>query len=733
MRLLSSSRFRLLVGMVLLALVAAACTGGDDDPVPDPSASEGAAPGGEESAELEIPVLEGAEIDVEPAIIDAVTTWIDEESGLTEMLKEELVLASASMTRDVHHLTYEQQHGGVAVRGAQLVVHVRDTGEVLAASQSLSTTLPGEGTTEELTQDEAREIAVKAITGTIIGEPEVLSTWLEDGPELRLGWEVRISTEERIDYSVVVDATTGDVLSVDQLSSTQQSDASGEGSVVDGAEVAQAGGCAAPAPPSACIFVVDPIFAAGTPAITAAEANRTLVGVPLANLTDPTDGNLVGRYVQVFPDVRPDYIDPDNVFGEGGRGGQDPTFEGGMVYYWIDYTQQLMQSLGYDYHGDDPVDVIPIDPTFTDNAAYLPIFDLIVMGTTSNGAITLAEDAQVVVHEYGHAVVESVVPNILGAEGGAFNEGFADLLMIFTTLEFRNGDIGCLSAWFGRELGLPGGCIRRIDTDKVYPQDLVAEVHLDGEIYTGAVWDVFTDMLQRDAGLVPEDCQDRAANPCDAVRDEVLGILLGSLPFLTPQVTLNDAAAAMALSDEIFYGGRNADLISQVMGQHGLDTTSNPSVMMASGPMELMAEERSPSQVALKIIHENRGDLAVELQVVDASGEPLCLSTFLTPDTADTADNVTGRYDLAGSTCEAFLPPGPNQVFQLVVVDIAASALGELFQFNVFHDGVEYRASGLPQAIPDADGRGIVATIPDTDIGAVPMADPQPPLSLIHI
>ena len=153
MRLLSSSRFRLLVGMVLLALVAAACTGGDDDPVPDPSASEGAAPGGEESAELEIPVLEGAEIDVEPAIIDAVTTWIDEESGLTEMLKEELVLASASMTRDVHHLTYEQQHGGVAVRGAQLVVHVRDTGEVLAASQSLSTTLPGEGTTEELTQD----------------------------------------------------------------------------------------------------------------------------------------------------------------------------------------------------------------------------------------------------------------------------------------------------------------------------------------------------------------------------------------------------------------------------------------------------------------------------------------------------------------------------------------------------------------------------------------------------
>ena len=72
---------------------------------------------------------------------------------------------------------------------------------------------------------------------------------------------MRISTEERIDYAVVVDATTGDVLSVDQLSSTQQSSSAGDrddgGSVVDGAEVAQAGGCGAPSPPSACIFVVD--------------------------------------------------------------------------------------------------------------------------------------------------------------------------------------------------------------------------------------------------------------------------------------------------------------------------------------------------------------------------------------------------------------------------------------------------------------------------------------------
>ena len=33
-------------------------------------------------------------------------------------------------------------------------------------------------------------------------------------------------------------------------------------------------------------------------------------------------------------------------------------------------------------------------------------------------------------------------------------------------------------------------CLRRVDANKHYPQDLVGEVHADGEIWSRALWDI---------------------------------------------------------------------------------------------------------------------------------------------------------------------------------------------------------------------------------------------------
>ena len=727
---------RVSAALVALCVLAAACTGADD-PGPDtPSAEESRAedvdgPTTTTTGSVGVQQVAGVDIDVDDDILEAAHTWIVEESGLSDMLQEELFLAEVTTTRDVIHLTFVQQHDDVAVRGAQFIVHVRDTGEVLGASQSLTTTLPGEDTTEELDEAEAVDIAVKAVPGTPVGTPTVRATWLENGPELRLGWEVLVTTTAPTDdWAVVVDATTGDVLSVDRLSTDAHAghtdahaghtDAhAGHTATPRAVEVAQGGGCNAPAPPSACIFVVDPFYASGTTTISPGQANQTLVGVPLANLDNPGDGNLVGRYAAIDPDVAATYRDPDNVFGEGGRGGQDPTFEAGMTYYWIDYTQQLVQGLGYDYHADDPVEFVPIDDEFQDNAFYLFTDDTIHMGGGADG-VTEAEDAQGIIHEYGHALLQAAVPNIVSDEGGAFHEGFSDLVSVFTTLEFRNGDIGCLFHWAER-----GSCIRRIDTDKAYPRDLVAEVHRDAEIYTGAVWDVFEAVLARDTGLVPSDCQDRQADPCDAVRDEVYGTLLGSLPFLTPALDLNDAAAAFAASDATFNDGRNATIILDAFAAHGL-TAEGSSGVQVMRPDDLMDLDRTNAQVALKIVHAFRGDLQVDLGVVDASGELQCTLQLKSPDGVDGADNITGRYDVTDTDCAAHLPPGPDDVWVLRVVDAFDLDVGTLFQFAVLHNGTRYAAGGLPLAIPDADPQGIVATV-GADLGSdsQPMAEEE--------
>jgi hypothetical protein len=90
--------------------------------------------------------------------------------------------------------------------------------------------------------------------------------------------------------------------------------------------------------------------------------------------------------------------------------------------------------------------------------------------------------ADVCYHEYGHGIND----NYYQSEGsffqnGAIGEGYADFWAISAT----NNPI--LGAGFNTDNLDP---IRRYDTDpKVYPSDLVGQVHADGEIIMGAWWD----------------------------------------------------------------------------------------------------------------------------------------------------------------------------------------------------------------------------------------------------
>ncbi len=90
--------------------------------------------------------------------------------------------------------------------------------------------------------------------------------------------------------------------------------------------------------------------------------------------------------------------------------------------------------------------------------------------------------ADVVWHEYGHAINDFFYQSMGGFfMNGAMNEGYADLWAMSL------GDLAEIGKGFnqGSEEG-----IRRYDQDpKVYPQDLVGEVHADGEIICGAWYD----------------------------------------------------------------------------------------------------------------------------------------------------------------------------------------------------------------------------------------------------
>lgn len=91
-------------------------------------------------------------------------------------------------------------------------------------------------------------------------------------------------------------------------------------------------------------------------------------------------------------------------------------------------------------------------------------------------------------HEYGHAINDKFYQSI-GAnfQNGAMGEGYADLWALGITASPILG-IG----FFDND---PNGFVRRYDIDKkVYPQDLVGEVHADGEIIAGAFWDTYLNL-----------------------------------------------------------------------------------------------------------------------------------------------------------------------------------------------------------------------------------------------
>ena len=102
--------------------------------------------------------------------------------------------------------------------------------------------------------------------------------------------------------------------------------------------------------------------------------------------------------------------------------------------------------------------------------------------TQAGGCNTLAIVADVVYHEYGHAITNYFY-NALGTQfrNGAVGEGYSDVYAITLT------DTPVLGVGFN--ISSPNTIVRRYDINpKIYPQNLVGQVHADGEIICGAWW-----------------------------------------------------------------------------------------------------------------------------------------------------------------------------------------------------------------------------------------------------
>lgn len=194
--------------------------------------------------------------------------------------------------------------------------------------------------------------------------------------------------------------------------------------------------------------------------------------------------------------------------------------------------------------------------------------------------VDAAEDADVITHEYAHAIQDDVVPGFgLQEETRAIGEGFSDYFAFTMHSGDDEGPFGkeCIGAWFARSLGRE--CVRRVDDTRKYPGAMQWEEHEDGNIWSSALHDIWESLGRQTA---------------DA-------IVINSNYYLNPDATFSEGLQALLLSDVELNGGANESTILSAFAERGIypgpSSVSTPGSSLASGSPALVSWDRSGSGV----------------------------------------------------------------------------------------------------------------------------------------
>jgi Fungalysin metallopeptidase (M36) len=187
-------------------------------------------------------------------------------------------------------------------------------------------------------------------------------------------------------------------------------------------------------------------------------------------------------------------------------------FEQTMGYYWVTQAQRYIQSLGFGSTlpaVNKRQQLLRINQFGGDNSFYREGTGKLTI-TLGKGGVDDAEDAEVIVHEYGHSVQDNQVPGFgTTPDAGAIGEAFGDYLAVTVSEHFApTPDEPCVADWDSTSYtSTVPHCLRRVDGNKHYPEDLVGEVHADGEIWSRALWDIHKALGARLADTIIIDAQ----------------------------------------------------------------------------------------------------------------------------------------------------------------------------------------------------------------------------------
>ena len=222
----------------------------------------------------------------------------------------------------------------------------------------------------------------------------------------------------------------------------------------------------------------------------------------------------------------------------------EPGFEELNAFWHLSHFREFLDSLGLDSLARFPLNIDAHGMDGADQSAYSPLQEFLAFG---DGNVDDAEDAAVILHEYGHALAHAAFPfGNSGQERRALEEGICDYIAGSYLRANSSFLPDRLFRWDGNNEFWAG---RSLVSSRNYPGDLTGSLYADGEIFCSAL----------------------SAMEALTGRRALHHILLTAMYGLGPNLSMPAAARQMLVADSAWYQGQHASAIRSHFLQRGID------------------------------------------------------------------------------------------------------------------------------------------------------------------
>ncbi|MFT6815755.1 MAG: hypothetical protein ACJAZ3_001667, partial [Sphingobacteriales bacterium] len=229
-------------------------------------------------------------------------------------------------------------------------------------------------------------------------------------------------------------------------------------------------------------------------------------------------------------------------------------FEDVMAYYHLNNFKTYIKLLGFDSLGDFQLRVDAHgdnqDNSFVNVVQGKPIMSL---GT---GGVDDGEDADVIVHEYGHALLYDAAPESnTGGERNSLDEAFGDYFAISYSRSYSNYNNTQVFSWDGHNEYWEG---RSVSNNKKYPDNKNGSLYQDAAIWSATMIDIYN--------LLGKEKTDK--------------MYIASVFGYTKNMSMQDAALLLLEAEMACFGGAHKALVAQALYNRGFDVPLSTSVAL---------------------------------------------------------------------------------------------------------------------------------------------------------